>query len=342
MTAITVADAPPAGPPARTKGAASRLRHPWVRYVLGRLAGIVLVLAALVVGTFAIVQLMPGDPAVVAAGQNADPAQVELVRHDLGLDQSLVGQFADYASGLLSGDLGNSFRTGEPVTDVIAQRLPYTAELALFAVTVVLLVAVPVGMAVAVACRGGRRRGLDQAFTVVTALLGATPEYVLGTLLVLTFAIQFAWLPAAGAATTSALVLPVIAVALSPACTLARIVRRETNIVLGQDYLRTARGRRLPRRRLYLRHALPNLLTSTLTLGGLLLAGLLGGTVIAESVFAWPGLGSRVVEAIVQRDYPVIQGVVLVLGILACLVNLVVDLLLAVLDPRTLTGKAHG
>ncbi|WTW93956.1 ABC transporter permease [Streptomycetaceae bacterium NBC_01309] len=336
------AGAPPIEPkgPAPATGLRRVLASPWLVFAGRRLFGVALVLVVLVGLTFCIVQLMPGDPARVAAGNNATPEQITQMQHDLGLDKSVAAQFGDYVSGLLKGDLGTSYTTEENVSDIIADRLPYTTELALLGVLVVLLVGVPLGMAVAVACREGRRRRLDGGFTLATGLVGSTPEYVLGTLLVLVVGIELGWLPVAGAATPDALVLPVIAVALGPVCTIARIVRRETAVVLAQDYMRTARGRRLPARRLYLRHALPNLLTSTLTVAGLLLAGLLGGTVVIESVFAWPGLGTRVVEAITLRDLPVIQGVVLVLGILACFLNLLIDIVLGLLDPRTLTGKA--
>ncbi|MBW8487208.1 ABC transporter permease [Actinomadura parmotrematis] len=323
--------------PARKRRSASR---PWLSFLLRRLAGFAAVLATLVVVTFGMVQLIPGDPAQALAGVNATDQQVGLLRSELGLDRPLAARFGSYVTGLLHGDLGTSFQTREPVADVIAARMPFTAELALLAIVVVLAVAVPLGMAVAVATRGGRRRRLDAAFTFCTGLVGATPEYVLGTLLVLVFAIKLGALPAAGAGSVPALVLPVVAVALPTTCVLARIVRREAAVVFGQDYMRVARGRRLPALTLYTRHALPNLLTGTLTMGGLMLAGLLGGTVIVESVFAWPGMGTRVVEAILNRDYPVIQGTVLVLGILATLLNTLVDVLLGLLDPRTLTGRS--
>ncbi|GAA1595407.1 ABC transporter permease [Actinomadura kijaniata] len=317
-----------------------RSAHPWTRFLLRRLGGLAAAPATLVVVTFLMVQLIPGDPARALAGETATGAQVEQLRRELGLDRSLPAQFGSYVAGLARGDLGTSFQTREPVAQVIGSRLPFTAELALLAIVVVLAVAIPLGMAAAIATRGGRRARLDTAFTFVTGLVGATPEYVLGTLLVLVFAITLGLLPAAGAASLSALVLPVTAIALPAACVLARIVRRETAVVLVQDYLRTARGHRLPPLRLYARHALPNLLTGTLTMGGLTLAGLLGGTVIVESVFNWPGLGGRVVQAILNRDYPVIQGTVLLLGLLATLLNVLVDVLLGLLDPRTLTGRS--
>lgn len=313
---------------------------PWPRFLLGRLAGLAGVLVTLVVGTFAMVQLIPGDPAQVIAGTNATPEQIEAVRQQQGLDRPLLTQFGDYVGGLLGGDLGTSFASGQEVTQVISDRLPFTAQVALLAMVLVLLVSVPLGMAVAVLCRGGRHKVLDTSFTSVTALLGAVPEYVLATFLILVFVVQFGLLPAAGAATLSSMIMPILAVSLGPICTMARIVRREAATVLEQDYMRTARGRRLGHLRLYARHALPNLMTSTLTLGGLILTSLLGGAVIVEVVFAWPGLGQGVLDAITKRDYPVIQGVVLVLGVLATLLNLLVDVALGVLDPRTLRGKA--
>lgn len=319
-------------------GSASRA---WVRFLLRRLAGVAVVLAVLVTATFLLLQLVPGDPARAAVGVDASPAEVEAMRHALGLDRPLAEQFTSYVGGLLTGDLGVSFQTGEPVSQVIATRLPFTAELALLSVPAALLIAVPTGVAVAVACRGGRRRRLDAAFTTTASVVGCTPEYIAATLLVLVFAVTLGWLPAAGAATPASLILPVVAIALPPAAALARIVRRETAVVLEEDYLRTARAKRLGGWALHVRHTLPNLLTSALTMGGLLLAGLMGGTVIVESVFAWPGLGTRVVQAILVRDFPVIQGIVLVIGLMAALINLLVDVCLGVLDPRTLTGKTE-
>ncbi|MFE1949251.1 ABC transporter permease [Streptomyces sp. NPDC059524] len=330
-------ETPTASPNAATPKPAG---SPWPRFLLGRLAGLAGVLVTLVVGTFLIVQLIPGDPAQVMAGPDAGPARIEQIRHAQGLDQPLLTQFLHYASGLLHGDLGTSFSSGLPVSGLITDRLPFTAEIALLAVVIALAVSIPLGMAVAVACWGDRRRTLDTAFTSVTSILGSVPEFVLATLLIMLFAIKLKMLPPSGAATLDAMILPVLALTIAPICTLARVVRRETATVLAMEYMRTARGRRLSALRLYARHALPNLMTSTLTLGGLILTGLLGGAVIVEFVFAWPGLGTGVLDALVKRDYPVIQGVVLVLGVLATLLNLLVDVVLGLLDPRSLRGKA--
>lgn len=328
--------------PRKVEDGPVRVRSPWVRFALRRAVGLVLVLGVLVVATFLMVQLVPGDPARAVAGQNATPEQIATIREQLGLDQPLGEQFANYVAGLLHGDMGTSFRTGVPVRDIIATRLPFTAELALMAMVLVLLVAVPIGMTVAILCRNGRRRPLEHTFTVLTSFGGAVPEYIVGAVLVLLFAVLLPVLPAAGASSSASMILPVLAVGLAPACTMSRIVRRETVSVLEQDYMRTAAGRRISTARRYVRHALPNLLTSTLTLGGLILTYLLGGTVIVENVFAWPGLGSQVITSIAQRDYPVIQGIVLVVGIMATLLNLAIDVLLGILDPRTLTARTEA
>ena len=316
----------------------------WLRFAIHRLVSLCAVLGTLVVGTFLIVQLIPGDPARALAGQDATGPQLAVIRHQLGLDRPLWHQFWSYLDQLAHGNLGTSFsQNGQQVSTLIGDRLPYTAELAFLGLALVLVVSIPLGLAVAVGCQGGRRGALDSGFTAVTSLFGAVPEYVLGTVLVALFALKLGWFPPAGAATLDALVLPVLAVAVGPICALARIVRREAGVVLTQEYLRTARGKRLGATRLHLRHALPNLLTSTLTLGGIMLTGLLGGTVVIETVFGWPGLGSMVVQAILARDYPVIQGIVLVLGLIATSINILIDILLGVLDPRRLgAAEAHA
>jgi len=170
----------------------------------------------------------------------------------------------------------------------------------------------------------------------VTSVGGALPEFLASTFLAFVFAIWLRWLPVAGADERAAIVLPALAISLRPISVLSRIVRVETLNVLAQDYMRTARSKRLPPRLLYLRHALPNVLTAALTIGGLLFTGLLGGAVIVENVFAWPGLGTAVVQAVLNRDYPVIQGVILMLGMAVVLVNTLVDILLGVVDPRSI------
>ncbi|MBT2597900.1 ABC transporter permease [Arthrobacter sp. ISL-72] len=316
------------------------IRHPWVGFVLRRLGGLVLSFVVLTVVTFLIVPLIPGDPAVIAAGDGASPAQVASVRAELGLDLPVLTQFVNYVSGVLRLDMGNSFVSGESVSTLIFTRFPFTAEIALLAIVLVLLLSVPLGMIVAILTRGGRNKWLDNIFNFLTSLIYSVPQYVVATLLVVVFAVTLRWFPAAGATTLSSLVLPTAALMLGPVCVISRIVRRETAVVLNKDYIRTARGWRLGALRTNLRYVLPNLVTTTLTLSGLILAAQLGGAVVIETVFAWPGLGQGIVNAILQRDYPVIRGIILILGLLATLIITMVDLILAIIDPRNLGGTS--
>jgi peptide/nickel transport system permease protein len=207
--------------------------------------------------------------------------------------------------------------------------------LAIVAFLVAVLVAVPVGLVVGVLTRGGRRRRTELAFTSTSVVLAAIPEFLLAVGLVYLFSVKLGWLPVAGRSTPASYVLPVLALAIGPAAVLARIGRVELLAVLQTDYLRTARAKRLPAPLIYLRHALPNALTATLTVCGLLLGGLVAGTVLVENVFGWPGLGSTIVASILAKDYPTVQGVVLVYGVGVLLVNLAVDVALALLDPRS-------
>jgi peptide/nickel transport system permease protein len=326
----------PAAPPRRRGGGTG-----WGAFVLRRLGGLALSLGLLVVLTFLVVPLIPGDPAVAILGANASPDAVAALRERLHLDQPLPVQFLDYLRGLTTFDLGESFRYNTPVTATIATKLPYTATTALGAILLVIVVAIPVGMTVGVLTRSGRRPWLAVGFGTVAGFLASIPAYVAGTLLVVVFAIWLKVLPAGGAATPSAYVLPIIALALGPTFAVARVVVQETYAVLHQDYMRTARGRRLDAVRLYIRHALPNLMAGTLTLTGLVLASMLGGAIVIETVFSLPGLGLEVVQAIVFRDFPVIQGIVLTVGSLAILINLLIDVILGLIDPRTLGGSTH-
>ncbi|MHA6616403.1 ABC transporter permease [Pseudonocardia sp. DLS-67] len=310
--------------------------RPWLRFGLQRLGGLLLSFAVLVTVTFVIVPLIPGDPAVAVAGLEASGTEIAAIRQELGLDQPLYAQFLDYVGGLLTLDLGTSFSSGQDVATVILARLPFTAELALFAIGLVLLISVPVGMLVAFLTHGGRRSWLDHSFNLVTSLVYSVPQYVMATLLVVVLAVGLGLFPAAGAETLSSLVLPTLALTLLPTCVVSRVVRRETAVVLDQDYIRTARGWRIGQLRMFGRYVLPNVITTTLTLSGLILAAQLGGAVVIETVFAWPGLGQGIVEAILSRDYPVIRGTILVLGLMATLIIIAVDVILAIIDPRSI------
>lgn len=335
-----LAHARPATAPSPRRTATS----PWIGFAVRRGAGLAATIAVLVAVSFLIVQLIPGDPAVALAGPDATTAQIEALRSRLRLDLPVWEQFAVYVGGLLQGDLGQSFMYGRPVAELIAARLPFTAAIALSSIVLVLLVSIPLGLTIGVLTRGGRRSWLDTGFGAVTGLLDSLPGYIFATLLVVLLGtgVGVLWLlPPAylASAPVASLVLPVLALSVGPICMVSRLVRRETAVALAEDYMRTARGWRLGTAALYLRNALPNLLTSTLTLSGLILGGMLGGALVIESVFALPGLGTGIIQAILNRDFPVIQGMVLVIGLVAALVNLLVDVLLGIVDPRTLGGR---
>ncbi|GLY76182.1 ABC transporter permease [Actinoallomurus iriomotensis] len=328
-----------AGAPAVRRGLARRVAgSPWAGYLARRLGGVVAVLAFLIVVTFMIVRWVPGDPARQIVGLTAGEEQVRQVRERLGLTEPLWRQFGTYLRGLAHGDLGTSFTTGQPVSSMLSQRLPLTVELAMSALVIVLVVAIPLGTAVGVAQQRGRARVATSSFGVGASVIGAMPEYIAGTVLVYVFALTLRWLPVQGGSGPTAMILPALSIAIAPAAVLTRLVRNETAAVLSQDYITMAMSKRLSNTRLLLRHVVPNVVTSTLTLGGLILVALLGGTVVAENVFNMPGAGAEIVHAIVRRDYPEVQGIILVLGLVAVLINLIVDVTLGLLDPRVLTG----
>ncbi|MFF1699728.1 ABC transporter permease [Streptomyces sp. NPDC058257] len=333
-TATAGADAPPAS------AAPDRRSNRWLLFGRRRSARLVVSLWVLVTAAFLMIHLIPGDPVRAALGMTASPDLVAAKRAELGLDDPLWQQYLHFLGGLFTGDLGSSTISGQPVTQTIGDRLPATVQLAALAFVLALAVAVPLGTAMAAVTRGGRRRGAELAFTSVSVLLAAVPEFLLAVVLAYVFAVRLDWFPVAGREGPSSYVLPVLALSIGPASVLARIGRVEMLSVLGHDYVRTARAKRLPPRRVYVRHALPNALTATLTLGGLLLSALVAGTVLVENVFAWPGLGSTIVQSIVQKDYPVVQGIVLVYGAGVLVVNLLVDVALALLDPRSAIGEA--
>lgn len=324
-----------------TAAAPARLRGgPWPSFAARRLARFAVSLWALVTAAFLMIHLVPGDPVRAALGMTAPAELVRAKRLELGLDDPLWVQYGRYLRGVFTGDFGTSMASGQPVTQVIGDRLPATLQLAIPAFAVVVAIAIPVGVVFAVLTRGGRRRGTELAFTSVSAFLAAVPEFLAAVALVALFAVVLGWFPVAGSDSVSAYVLPVAALVTVPSAVLARMLRVELLAVLGADFVRTARAKRLPARLVYVRHALPNALTATLTLGGLMLTGLVAGTVLVENVFAWPGLGSTIVQSILQKDYPLVQGIVLVYGVGVLLVNLLVDVVLGLLDPRSAIREA--
>ncbi|WBQ03379.1 ABC transporter permease [Kribbella sp. CA-293567] len=309
--------------------------HPWMRFAARRLGRIVVSVWVLITAAFLMIHLVPGDPVRTVLGPTATAEVVAAKREALGLNDSLWLQYVHYLQGMLSGDLGTALTSNLPVSQVIGQRLPTTATLAVLAFLLAVVVSIPIGVFMGVLTRGGRARRAELSFTSMSVVLGAIPEFLLAVGLVYVFGVSLGWLPVAGRSGPASYVLPVVALAIGPAAVLSRIVRVEMLSVLSADYVRTARAKRLRPAAVYFEHALPNTLTATLTLGGLLLSVMVAGTVLVENVFAWPGLGTTMISSILARDYPIVQAIVLVYGVGVLLVNLVVDVALAVLDPRS-------
>jgi peptide/nickel transport system permease protein len=308
---------------------------PWLRFAVRRLGQLLVSALVLVTASFLIIHLVPGDPVRAALGLNASQQLVDARRAQLGLNDPLWLQYAHYLRNLFTGHFGTSITSGLPVSQVIGQRLPATLALAGYSFLTAIVVAVPLGLTMGAATRGGRRRGTELTFTSASILLAAIPGFLLSVGLVYAFGVTLHWVPVAGKSGFSSYLLPIVSLAAGPAFVLARILRVEVLSALRADYVRTARAKRLPAWRVYLLHVLPNALTATLTICGLLLAALIAGTVLVENVFAWPGLGSTIVASIIAKDYPVVQGIVLVYGIGVLLINLIVDVALALLDPRS-------
>jgi peptide/nickel transport system permease protein len=304
------------------------------RYILRRLVYMVPVWIGISFVAFGLANLAPGDPARTALQRQLDrqPTAEELARarEDLGLNDPFAVRYAHWLGDAATGDLGTSYRTGEPVLGALLARFPNTLQLAALAITFALVVAVPLGVLSAV----WRNSPLDHLARVV-ALLGASmPNYWVAYLLILLLSVRLQILPVAGRGTWQHLVLPSVTLGLAATASLMRLTRSEMLDVLGQDFVRTSRAKGLTSRSVVLGHALRNALIPLTTVAGLRFAGLLGGAVIVETIFAWPGIGKFTLDAIFDRNYPVIQGFVVFMGTVFLLVNLVVDLSYAWLDPR--------
>jgi peptide/nickel transport system permease protein len=307
------------------------------RVVSQRLLAAVPTLFGVVLVVFLVVHLIPGDPVRAVLGDAATAEQIERTRRDLGLDQPLYAQFLDYLSRLVRGDLGISIAGRQPVIEQIAARIPATFTLALAGVVMSIVIGVPLGIL------GATRRGriADFIALVVSTVGIAAPSFWIGILLSTVFAIELGWLPATGGgqpgdlgSIVAALVLPATALGLSGMAMVARMTRSSMLDVLSEDYVRTARAKGAAERRVIYKHALRNAAIPIVTVVGLSFGHLLGGTIVMETVFARPGIGKLLLDAILGRDYPVVQGVTLVIAVMFVLVNLCTDLTYAALDPR--------
>ena len=301
-----------------------------LRSLLFRLVYTVPVVWLVVSIVFLLIHLVPGDPVEQMLGEGARPVDIAALRHSYGLDQPLSQQYLHYWRGVLHGNLGQSLRLNDSVTHLVLTRYPYTAELTVAALLIALALAIPAGIA------GAIRRGRWQDHTLsVVSLLGLSfPGFALGPILILLVSIKLGWLPVSGAGDISHLVLPAITMGGALAAILTRMVRTSMLEELGQDYIRTARAKGLSERTVVYKHALRNALIPIITLVGLQFGALLAGAIVTETIFSWPGIGRLTVSAISNRDYALLQGCILAVGLTYVLVNLATDMLYLVVNPR--------
>lgn len=299
-------------------------------YTLRRLLQAVPIALLVATLVFSLIHFIPGDPVELMLGEGAQPADVEALRHRLGLDRPLGEQYLAFLGGLLRGDLGVSLHSGEPVAGLLLRHFPATLELAMASMLVALAVALPLGILAAL----HRNRMVDH-LSRLFALLGVSlPNFWLGPMLILVFAIQLDWFVVSGRSGLKSLVLPAVTLGTALAGLLTRMVRTSLGEELFRPYLTTALAKGLPWRRAVLRHALRNALIPVVTVIGLQFGALLTGAIITEMIFSWPGLGRLLIQAIYLRDYPLVQGGVLLIAMTYVLVNLLTDLVYAYVDPR--------
>lgn len=300
------------------------------RYILSRLLQAIPTLLLVSFLTFVMGFLAPGDPIRMILGEHSDPQTVAQVRHELGLDQPWYVQYGRFVWNAVKGDFGISLYNRRPVGDIIRESFPATATLAMLAILLAITVGVPAGIVAAV----WHNRLPDRLSMIGVALGISVPNFVLATLLILLVSVRLGWLPVAGWGAPEYLVLPVLVLAARPSASIARFTRTSMLEVLQQDYIRTARAKGVPERAVILKHALPNALLPVVTVIGNAFGYLLTGSFIVETVFAVPGVGYKSIEAILRRDYPVIQATTLLFAFLFLAVNLAVDILYTRLDPR--------
>jgi ABC-type dipeptide/oligopeptide/nickel transport system permease component len=279
---------------------------------------------------FLLIHLVPGDPIAQMLGEGAPAADIAATRHAYGLDAPLGEKYLHYWKGVLHGDLGRSIRYNQTVTKLIAQRYPYTLRLTLASLLVAIILSIPAGV------RSARRRNRwDDRLLSVVSLFGLSfPNFALGPILILLFAIKLGWLPVSGAGSFANLVLPALTMGSALAAILTRMVRTSMLEELSHDYVRTARAKGLSGAAVLFRHAFRNALIPIITILGLQFGTLLAGTIVTETIFSWPGIGRLTVQAISSRDYPLLQGCILVIAVSYVVVNLLTDLLYTVIDPR--------
>jgi peptide/nickel transport system permease protein len=299
-------------------------------YIARRLAVSVVTLLGVTIIAFSLVQMLPGDPARTIAGLLASEEEVERIRARMGLDEPLPIQYAQFVGNIATGDLGISARTRRPVTQEIGARLPKTIELA----AVGTILGSILGIVGGVIAARFRNRTADHVISIGSLIGISMPVYWLGLLLIMVFAVNLGWLPAAGASQRTSIILPGITIGLFSIALVARMTRASMLEVLEQDYVRTAFAKGVANRNVVYRHALRNAFIPVLTVIGIQFGSLLGGAVLTEFVFAWPGIGRLMVDSIAARDFPVVQGIILVFALMFIIVNLIVDILYSYVNPK--------
>ncbi|MCI0529711.1 MAG: ABC transporter permease [Nitrospira sp.] len=299
-------------------------------YITSRLLSALVVLIGVSCLVFLLIHLVPGDPVEVMLGESAQPADREALRHALGLDQPIPIQLLNYFNGLVQFNLGVSLHSQRSIVKLLTERFPATVELTLASLLVAIGIAFPLGIFAAV-----RKDTLWDHLAIGISLLGVSiPVFWMGPVLILILSLWLGWFPVSGREGPASLVLPALTLGVALSAILSRMIRASILEVLNEDYIRTARAKGLRERAIIWRHALLNALLPVITVLGLQLGGLLGGAVIVETVFSWPGVGQLMVEAIHRRDYPVVQGCILLISFTYILVNTLTDLVYAWLDPR--------
>jgi peptide/nickel transport system permease protein len=300
------------------------------RYLFHRLLYTLPVIWLVVSIVFLLIHFVPGDPIQQMLGEGAASADIEAARHAYGLDVPLGRQYLNYWKGVLHGDLGPSLRFNQGVSKLIAQRYPYTLQLTLASLLVAIILAIPAGV------RSARHRNHwdDRVLSVVSLFGLSFPNFALGPVLILLFSIQLGWLPVSGSGSWLHLILPAITMGGALAAILTRMVRTSMLEELGQDYIRTARAKGLPERTVVYRHALRNAMIPIVTVLGLQFGALLAGAIVTETIFSWPGIGRLTVQAIANRDYYLVQGCILTIGLTYVAVNFLTDFVYSIVNPR--------
>jgi ABC-type dipeptide/oligopeptide/nickel transport system permease component len=279
---------------------------------------------------FLMIHIVPGDPVQQMLGQDSRAEDLEQLRHSLGLDQPIGVQYVRYLEGLARGDWGKSLRFSAPVRAIVLDRFPATLELSLAALLVCIAIAIPAGVFSA----SRRGSGADRATSFLTLLGLSVPNFALGPVLILIFSVELGWLPVSGRGGATHLILPAITLGAALAAILTRMVRGSMIEELSSDYVRTARAKGIPETAVLFRHAFPNALIPVITIVGLQFGSLLAGTIVTETIFSWPGIGRLAVQSISARDYPLLQGCILVIAFSYVGVNLLTDFIYAIVDPR--------